>query len=142
MAEREQVLRGQLVAKASGLHLRQSAELAAAQPLFELVHVVRVLMQRFTRGRVAAKLEPITESTEQLELEEPQRASEVRGSGQLREAATITGKNLGVRVAPRREAQQQLVAVKPREQALTGEHIARCFGLDLRQPAELAAPHP
>src|SRR5262245_43847430 len=98
--------------------------LDTAKTLLELVHVTRVGAQRLAGCRVSVELEPVTESAEQRELEYPQRAGDALCSGELREAATIAGKDVGVRIATGGEAQQQLVDVKAGEQALAFERVA------------------
>ena len=78
--------------------------------MLELEHVAQVRAQRLAGRRVHVELEAVAERVQQMQLENPQGSRDVRASGQLREAATIAGKNLRIRVAARREPQQQLVA--------------------------------
>src|SRR6185503_8013118 len=89
--------------------------LGSAEPLLELIHVIQVGAQRLSARRASVE---------------------------LREAATITGKNAGIRVAARGQPQQQLVGVEPREQPLPLERVAQALGLDVREPAEIAASNP
>src|SRR5688572_3652947 len=80
--------------------------LGTSKPKLELVDVTRVGAQRLAGRRVAVELEPVAERAEQLELEFTQRASDALRSGQLREAATIAGKDVGIRIAAGGEPQQ------------------------------------
>src|ERR1044071_4708424 len=76
---------------------------------FELEDVRRVAAQREAGVRLGVELEAVPERAQQVELEKTQRPRDARALGQLREAATIAGKDLGIRIAARGETQQQFV---------------------------------
>src|SRR5690606_17246252 len=82
------------------------------------------------------------ERTEETELEHPERPRERRIGCELREAATIAGKNLRVRIAARGEPEQKLAHVVRREQPLPAQLVDVARGLHVREPAELTAPDP
>src|SRR5688572_55483 len=116
--------------------------LGTSKPKLELVDVTRVRAQRLAGRRIAVELEPVTERAEQLELELAQSASDALRTAELREAATIAGKGVGIRIAARREPQQKLVDVEAREHPLSFERMAWAVGFDVREPAEVAAADP
>ena len=135
LAQRDQI--------ASGVHVGvRIVDLGGARPVLELEHVTQVRTQRLPGCRVRIELEAVAQRVQQVQLENPQRSRNVRAASQLREAATIAGKNLRIGVATRREPQQQFVRVVAREQPLAGERIARGRGLHVREPAEVAALQP
>src|SRR5262249_32268085 len=113
-----------------------------AQAVLGLVRVAALDPQRLAGCSFRIELEPVAERLEQAHLENTHRPRDMRAVRQLREAATIAGKNRGVRIVPPPEPEQQLVRVVAGEQMLTGELAARRGGLDLREAAELAALHP
>src|SRR5512143_237861 len=105
----------------------------ATHALLELEHIPRSGLERLAARCVAVELDAVTERVQEAKLENAQRPRHDFGFGQLREAATIAGKNLGVGIATDREPEQQLVRVIGAEQALRREVVASARGLHLRQ---------